>query len=84
MLHTSKTSTPNDTNSDLVGIVLPNEHGNKALSVRKIIDVESGRGSLEEIMNDDCLLGTLLVGNAATEILDIPAAIRLLDGKRPS
>ena len=35
-------------------------------------------------MNDDCLLGTLLVGNAATEILDIPAAIRLLDGKRPS
>ncbi|MBT4886999.1 MAG: chemotaxis protein CheA [Planctomycetaceae bacterium] len=84
MLHTSKTSPRNDANSDLVGVVLPNEHGNKALSVRKIIDVESGRGPLEETMNEDCLLGTLLVGNAATEILDIPAAIRLLNGKRPS
>lgn len=84
MLHTSKTSLQNDTNSDLVGIILPDELGNKALSVRKIIDVEPGHGSLEETIHEDCLLGTLLVGNTATEILDIPAAIRSLDGKQPS
>ena len=84
MLYTSKTSPPNDIRSGLVGIVLPNEHGNKALSVRKIIDVELGQGSLEKTINQEGLLGTLLVGNTATEILDIPAAIRFLNGKRLS
>jgi two-component system chemotaxis sensor kinase CheA len=84
MLSTSKTSPQNDIRSNLVGIVLPNEHGNKALSVRKIIDVELGQGSLEKTMNQEGLLGTLLVGNTATEILDIPTAVRLLDRKRLS
>ena len=84
MLHTSKTFSQNTMDSDLVGIILPNEHGNKALSVRKIIDVEPGQGSLEKTIHEDCLLGTLLVGNTATEILDIPTAVRLLDRKRLS
>ena len=84
MLSTSKTSPQNDIRSNLVGIVLPNEHGNKALSVREIIDVELGQGSLEKTMNQEGLLGTLLVGNTATEILDIPTAVRLLDRKRLS
>ena len=58
----------------LVGIILPNELGNKAIAVRKIIDVETGHGPLEKTAIKNGLLGTLLVGGSATEVMDIAAA----------
>jgi hypothetical protein len=57
-----------------VGVILPHELGNKAIAVRRIIDVETGYGSLEKTKTKSGLLGTLLVGDSATEVLDIIAA----------
>ena len=72
-LDTSKNIRKKSTGSS-VGIILPNELGNKALAVRKIIDVETGHGPLEKTAIKNGLLGTRLVGGSATEVMDIAAA----------
>ena len=72
-LDTSKKIRKKPTGSS-VGIILPNELGNKALAVRKIIDVETGHGPLERTAIKNGLLGTRLVGGSATEVMDIAAA----------
>ena len=64
----------------LVGVILPDELGRKALAVRRIIDVEAGHGQLEEANKKNGVLGTLLIGDAATEILDISAASQWSEG----
>ncbi len=74
ILHTSEELGKDPNGSSLVGIILPNELGNKALSVRRIIDVETGHGPLEKTATKRGLLGTLLVGGSATEVMDIVAA----------
>jgi two-component system chemotaxis sensor kinase CheA len=73
VLHTSKELGKEPTGS-LVGIILPNELGNKAIAVRRIIDIETGHGPLEKTATKRGLLGTLLVGNSATEVMDIVSA----------
>lgn len=55
----------------VVGVILPDELGNKAIAVRRIIDVETGHGPLEKTTSKPCLLGTLLVGGSTTEVMDI-------------
>ncbi|OUV72594.1 MAG: hypothetical protein CBC98_05765 [Planctomycetaceae bacterium TMED138] len=74
MLHTSEKLEKEPTDSSVVGVILPHELGNKAIAVRRIIDVETGHGSLEKTTTKSGLLGTLLVGDSATEVLDIIAA----------
>jgi len=74
MLHTSEKLEKEPTDSSVVGVILPHELGNKAIAVRRIIDVETGHGSLEKTATKSGLLGTLLVGDSATEVLDIIAA----------
>ena len=74
ILHTSEKLEKEPTDSSVVGVILPHELGNKAISVRRIIDVEKGHGSLEKTTTKSGLLGTLLVGDSATEVLDIIAA----------
>ncbi len=73
VLHTSKELGKQPTGS-LVGIILPNELGNKAIAVRRIIDIETGHGPLEKTATKRGLLGTLLVGDSATEVMDIVSA----------
>ena len=73
VLHTSKELGKEPTGS-LVGIILPNELGNKAIAVRRIIDIETGHGPLEKTATKRGLLGTLLVGDSATEVMDIVSA----------
>ena len=73
VLHTSKELGKKPTES-LVGIILPNELGNKAIAVRRIIDIETGHGPLEKTATKRGLLGTLLVGDSATEVMDIVSA----------
>ena len=73
VLHTPKELGKESTGS-LVGIILPNELGNKAIAVRRIIDVETGHGPLEKTAKKRGLLGTLLVGGSATEVMDIVSA----------
>ena len=73
VLHTSKELGKEPTGS-LVGIILPNELGNKAFAVRRIIDIETGHGPLEKTATKRGLLGTLLVGDSATEVMDIVSA----------
>lgn len=74
ILHTSEKLEKEPTDSSIVGVILPHELGNKAIAVRRIIDVETGHGSLEKTATKSGLLGTLLVGDSATEVLDIIAA----------
>jgi hypothetical protein len=74
ILHTSERLEKEPTDSSIVGVILPHELGNKAIAVRRIIDVETGHGSLEKTATKSGLLGTLLVGDSATEVLDIIAA----------
>ena len=74
ILHTSESLEKEPTASSIVGVILPHELGNKAIAVRRIIDVETGHGSLEKTATKSGLLGTLLVGDSATEVLDIIAA----------
>ena len=74
ILHTSEKLEKEPTDSSIVGVILPHELGNKAIAVRRIIDVETGHGSLEKTTTKSGLLGTLLVGDSATEVLDIIAA----------
>ena len=74
ILHTSESLEKEPTDSSIVGVILPHELGNKAIAVRRIIDVETGHGSLEKTATKSGLLGTLLVGDSATEVLDIIAA----------
>ncbi|MDB4557262.1 chemotaxis protein CheA [Pirellulales bacterium] len=74
ILHTSERLEKEPTASSIVGVILPHELGNKAIAVRRIIDVETGHGSLEKTATKSGLLGTLLVGDSATEVLDIIAA----------
>lgn len=74
ILHTSERLEKEPTDSSVVGVILPHELGNKAIAVRRIIDVETGHGSLEKTATKSGLLGTLLVGDSATEVLDIIAA----------
>ena len=74
MLHTSEKLEKEPTDSSVVGVILPHELGNKAIAVRRIIDVETGHGLLEKTATKSGLLGTLLVGDSATEVLDIIAA----------
>ena len=73
VLHTSKELGKEPTGS-LVGIILSNELGNKAIAVRRIIDIETGHGPLEKTATKRGLLGTLLVGDSATEVMDIVSA----------
>ena len=73
VLHTWKELGKEPTGS-LVGIILPNELGNKAIAVRRIIDIETGHGPLEKTATKRGLLGTLLVGDSATEVMDIVSA----------
>ena len=80
ILHAPQSSSQSDTNLSLVGVILPDELGRKALAVRRIIDVEAGHGQLEEASKKNGVLGTLLIGDAATEILDISAASQWPEG----
>ena len=48
ILHTSERLEKEPTDSSIVGVILPHELGNKAIAVRRIIDVETGHGSLEK------------------------------------
>jgi two-component system chemotaxis sensor kinase CheA len=73
VLHTSEELGKETVGLSLVGIILPHELGNKALAVRRIIDVETGHGPLEKTGTKSGLLGTLLVGGSATEVMDIVA-----------
>ena len=73
VLHTPKELRKESTGS-LVGIILPDELGNKAIAVRRIIDVETAHGPLEKTAKKRGLLGTLLVGGSATEVMDIISA----------
>jgi two-component system chemotaxis sensor kinase CheA len=73
VLHTSEELEKETVGLSLVGIILPNELGNKALAVRRIIDVETGHGQLEKTAMKSGLLGTLLVGGSATEVMDVVA-----------
>ena len=73
VLHTSEELEKETVELSLVGIILPNELGNKALAVRRIIDVETGHGQLEKTAMKSGLLGTLLVGGSATEVMDVVA-----------
>ena len=73
VLHTSKELRKETGGLSLVGIILPNELGNKAIAVRRIIDVETGHGQLEKTAMKSGLLGTLLVGGSATEVMDVVA-----------
>jgi hypothetical protein len=72
-LHTSEELGKETVGLSLVGIILPHELGNKALAVRRIIDVETGHSPLEKTGTKSGLLGTLLVGGSATEVMDIVA-----------
>lgn len=74
ILHTSEKLEKEPADSSVVGVILPYELGNKAIAVRRIIDVETGHGTLEKTATKSGLLGTLLVGDSATEVLDIIAA----------
>ena len=74
ILHTSKRLEKEPTDSSVLDVILPHELGNKAIAVRRIIDVETGHGLLEKTATKSGLLGTLLVGDSATEVLDIIAA----------
>ncbi len=60
----------------LVGVILTADAGGDALSVSRIIDVDRAEGELETGIGTPGLLGTLLVGGAATEVIDVPAAAR--------
>ena len=73
VLHTSEELEKETVGLSLVGIILPNELGNKAIAVRRIIDVETGHGQLEKTAMKSGLLGTLLVGGSATEVMDVVA-----------
>ena len=73
VLHTSEELEKETVGLSLVGIILPNELGNKAIAVRRIIDVETGHGQLEKTAMKSGLLGTLLVGGNATEVMDVVA-----------
>ena len=60
----------------LVGVILTADAGGDALSVSRIIDVDRAESELETGIGTPGLLGTLLVGGAATEVIDVPAAAR--------
>ena len=62
--------------ASLVGVILTADTGGDALSVARIIDVDRAESDLEPGGGAAGLLGTLLVGGAATEVLDVPAAAR--------
>ncbi|MGA1617444.1 MAG: hypothetical protein ACO37F_02895, partial [Pirellulales bacterium] len=58
----------------LIGVILTTATGSDALSVSRIIDVERADSKLETGLGEPGLLGTLLVGGVATEVIDVPAA----------
>ena len=65
---------PTTAEASLVGVVLTADTGGDALSVARIIDVDQAESSLKTGIGGTGLLGTLLLGGTATEVLDIPAA----------
>ena len=58
----------------LVGVILATATGTDALSVSRIIDVERADSEMETGLGEPGLLGTLLVGGVATEVIDVPTA----------
>lgn len=75
-LRGSPAAQPLSATASLVGVILAADVGGDALSVRRIINVERADSPLESGIGVAGLLGTLLVGGTATEVIDVPAAAR--------
>jgi len=76
VLRGAPTAPPAVPDGHLVGVILTADVGGDALSVSRIIDVDRAESPLQTGIGGRGLLGTLLVGGTATEVIDVPAAAR--------